>query len=359
MSQRIEDPEPNVPMLGAEMQFSACQTRGYGQKEAKTRRYARRRPREPPPKRVFWMLRRSPGSSEGAATSHKTWDGSTTGCHNPAGQYKNKKKKVIVREEGYTYIGALRSPDLRHTMKREGDTSVTVVTSNYCKSLRRSRRTWWRARDHGHKGDNKETMKRRRDLSDDDVVTPTNDPAFHVPLVKRYKDDAISRGEDMRMCVHAHLICAFEIFAVLAVATHTHSHTVSENTVASTTESSNDSNESVVSEDDETFVNGLLGLDTNFDHVDKVSDEYSASPVSFAQLDSGATKSVSSCSDLFSYIRLTPDVRIRVADGRELGGVIDNAIAPNNELIREAQFVQITNKFISGVRANNVHMHKC
>ncbi len=32
---------------------------------------------------------------------------------------------------GYTYIATLRSPDLRHTTKREGDTSVTVVTSNF------------------------------------------------------------------------------------------------------------------------------------------------------------------------------------------------------------------------------------
>jgi hypothetical protein len=37
---------------------------------------------------------------------------------------------VIAREDGYSYIAALRSPDLRHTTKREGDTSVTVVTSN-------------------------------------------------------------------------------------------------------------------------------------------------------------------------------------------------------------------------------------
>jgi hypothetical protein len=169
-------------------------------------------------------------------------------------------------------------------------------------------------------------MKRRRDLSDDDVITPTGDPAFHVPLVKRYKDDALSRGEEMRMCMHTHLIRAFEVFAVLAAAAHTPSHTVSANTVASTTEGGNESDESIVSEDDETFVHGILGLDNNFDadcnHVDKVSDAYSESPVSFAQLDSGATKSVSSRSDLFSYIRLTPDAQIRVADGRELGGII-------------------------------------
>jgi hypothetical protein len=38
---------------------------------------------------------------------------------------------VIAREEGYTYIADLRSPDLRHTTKREGDTSVTVVTSKF------------------------------------------------------------------------------------------------------------------------------------------------------------------------------------------------------------------------------------
>jgi phage FluMu gp28-like protein len=42
---------------------------------------------------------------------------------------------VIAREDGYTYIAALRSPDLRHTTKREGDTSVTVVTSKSETSL--------------------------------------------------------------------------------------------------------------------------------------------------------------------------------------------------------------------------------
>jgi hypothetical protein len=44
---------------------------------------------------------------------------------------RRETKKVIAREDGYTYIAALRSPDLRHTTKREGDTSVTAVTSNY------------------------------------------------------------------------------------------------------------------------------------------------------------------------------------------------------------------------------------
>ena len=43
---------------------------------------------------------------------------------------RRETKKVIAREEGYTYIAALRSPDLRHTTKREGDTSVTSVTNN-------------------------------------------------------------------------------------------------------------------------------------------------------------------------------------------------------------------------------------
>jgi hypothetical protein len=30
-----------------------------------------------------------------------------------------RDEKVIAREDGYTYIAALRSPDLRHTTKRE------------------------------------------------------------------------------------------------------------------------------------------------------------------------------------------------------------------------------------------------
>ncbi len=42
---------------------------------------------------------------------------------------RRETKKVIAREEGYTYIAALRSPDLRNTTKREGDTSVTSVTN--------------------------------------------------------------------------------------------------------------------------------------------------------------------------------------------------------------------------------------
>ncbi len=42
-----------------------------------------------------------------------------------------RDEKVIAREDWYTYIAALQSPDLRHTTKREGDTSVTVVTSNF------------------------------------------------------------------------------------------------------------------------------------------------------------------------------------------------------------------------------------
>ena len=46
-----------------------------------------------------------------------------------------RDEKVITREDGYTYIAALRSPDRRHTTKREGDTSVTVVTSNYSGKL--------------------------------------------------------------------------------------------------------------------------------------------------------------------------------------------------------------------------------
>ena len=56
----------------------------------------------------------------------------TTGSRALSSAWRQARdEKVIVREEGYTYIAVLRSPDLRHTTKREGDTSVTVVTSNY------------------------------------------------------------------------------------------------------------------------------------------------------------------------------------------------------------------------------------
>ena len=56
----------------------------------------------------------------------------TTGSRALSSAWRQARdEKVIAREDGYTYIAALRSPDLRHTTKREGDTSVTVVTSNY------------------------------------------------------------------------------------------------------------------------------------------------------------------------------------------------------------------------------------
>ena len=55
----------------------------------------------------------------------------TTGSRALSSAWRQARdEKVIAREDGYTYIAALRSPDLRHTTKREGDTSVTVVTSN-------------------------------------------------------------------------------------------------------------------------------------------------------------------------------------------------------------------------------------
>ncbi len=63
----------------------------------------------------------------------------TTGSRALSSAWRQARdEKVIAREDGYTYIAALRSPDLRHTTKREGDTSVTVVTSNY----RRGRFFW-------------------------------------------------------------------------------------------------------------------------------------------------------------------------------------------------------------------------
>jgi hypothetical protein len=52
---------------------------------------------------------------------------------------RRETKKVIAREDGDTYIAALRSPDLRHTTKREGDTSVTSVTNNHHHHRDRSR----------------------------------------------------------------------------------------------------------------------------------------------------------------------------------------------------------------------------
>ena len=56
----------------------------------------------------------------------------TTGSSAPSSAWRQARdEKVIAREDCYTYTAALRSLDLRHTTKREGDTSVTVVTSNF------------------------------------------------------------------------------------------------------------------------------------------------------------------------------------------------------------------------------------
>ena len=101
-----------------------------------------RRGRRPPPKRVFWVLYSSLESSRGVTTSHSGVGWIANWLPQPRGPIqrdpapsrlrggRRETKKVIAREDGYTYIAALRSPDLRHTTKREGDTSVTVVTSN-------------------------------------------------------------------------------------------------------------------------------------------------------------------------------------------------------------------------------------
>jgi hypothetical protein len=63
------------------------------------------------------------------------------------------------------------------------------------------------------------------------------------------------------------------------------------------------------SDEEKAFVLEMPGLDTSSDEdcdlvVNKVSHQYSASPPSFDQLDSGTTKSISSRPDLFSYIWL-------------------------------------------------------
>jgi hypothetical protein len=65
---------------------------------------------------------------------------------------------------------------------------------------------------------------------------------------------------------------------------------------------------------------GQDDFDDDCDTVNEVSTPYSVSPSpTFAQLDGGATKSISFCSELFPHIHPSPDARVRVADGRELG----------------------------------------
>jgi hypothetical protein len=126
------------------------------------------------------------------------------------------------------------------------------------------------------------------------------------------------------MCVHAHILRALEVFSVIATTATLHTDTPAS---AAAEERLADSSIADESDEEQAFVLGLLGLDTNSDEeydltVNKLSNQYSASLPSLAQLDSGATKSISSCPNLFQYILLTPDTRIKVADGHELGGVI-------------------------------------
>ena len=78
----------------------------------------------------------------------------------------------------------------------------------------------------GHRrGAKKDGMKRLRDLAADDVRTPTTDGSFHIPLAKRYKEDASSRLDEMRMCVHAHILRALEVFSVIATTAALHTNT--------------------------------------------------------------------------------------------------------------------------------------
>ena len=177
----------------------------------------------------------------------------------------------------------------------------------------------------GHRqGTKKDGMKRLRDLAADDVRTPSTNGSFHIPLAKRYRGDAPTRRDEMRMCVHAHILRALEVFSVIATTATLHTDTPAS---AAAEERLADSSIADESDEEQAFVLGLLGLDTNSDEeydltVNKLSNQYSASLPSLAQLDSGATKSISSCPNLFQYILLTPDTRIKVADGHELGGVI-------------------------------------
>jgi hypothetical protein len=174
------------------------------------------------------------------------------------------------------------------------------------------------------RGSKKDGMKRLRDLAPDDVRSSTTNGSFHIPLAKRYKEDAFTRREEMRMCVHAHILRALEVFSVIATSAALHTNTPASEALLCDSNTADDSD----SDEERAFVLGLLGLDTDSDEddntltVNKLSNRYSASPPSLAQLDSGATKSISSCPNLFKYILLTPDTRIRVADGHELSGVI-------------------------------------
>jgi hypothetical protein len=98
--QRNGIPEPNNPIFGVEMQF-LCHIKSADMAETAENAPIRAAAAHgPPQKLVFWMLRSSPGSSESAATSHKTWDGSQTGCHNPAGRYNGIPRPLVCVAAG-------------------------------------------------------------------------------------------------------------------------------------------------------------------------------------------------------------------------------------------------------------------
>jgi hypothetical protein len=105
-------------------------------------------------------------------------------------------------------------------------------------------------------------MKRLRDLAADDVRTPTTNGSFHIPLAKRYRGDAPTRRDEMRMCVHAHILRALEVFSVIATTATLHTDTPAS---AAAEERLADSSIADESDEEQAFVLGLLGLDTNSD----------------------------------------------------------------------------------------------
>ncbi len=198
-------------------------------------------------------------------------------------------------------------------------------------------------------------MRRKRDLGPHDVLAATTDAEFHVPLQKRFRHDASSRREEMTMCMHAHIIRALDVLSALSEATHMSravvacardtpgaasdtastcaevaqacvrdTHGAASDTASTCAEVAQA--ESETESDDDAWFYSLLGLgdscddssDVNVQSISKDTCPYS----SLAQLDGGATKSISSRSDLFSHIDPTPGARVRVADGRALGGSI-------------------------------------
>ena len=194
-------------------------------------------------------------------------------------------------------------------------------------------------------------MKRKLDLRAKDVLLGVDDPAFQVP--KRRQPGEWTRQNEVNRLVHRHLLGAFDTLAAIQ-------EVACEWPAAADTKLETlaiDSDIPAFTEHDSESVRAILGINTNancesgnesdsaseslrailgLSDDDSDSEASASSPSfsvsnkhdshyseSFAQIDTGATKTVSSRTDLFHPNSLSPtQTRVQVADGRDIGGTV-------------------------------------